>query len=201
MQDETLYLFPTPVYITEIGRDFSVEEKNSIEEYVNDSKKYIGNSMSNNSYILDDARLSNLKNLFIDKVNLYVTDVLEISDIDPYITQSWISSSTYGGFHPEHYHPNSFFTGIVYVSASSSDATVFRRPFFTPQLQFRKNTPTINNADIWSIQAKVGRIVLFPSHLMHYVPVVKSETRTTISFNVFAKGSFGSDSSLDRVTI
>jgi hypothetical protein len=201
MNDEMLYLFPTPVYASYIGRAFSEEERNIFEEYIEDSKISLGNKMSNNSYVLDDVRLSGLRDIIMDKVNLYISKQLEILDIEPYITQSWISSSTFGGFHPEHYHPNSFFTGIIYVSASSLDSTVFKRPFFTPQLQFRKNNPTINNADMWPIKAEVGKIVLFPSHLIHFVPKVFSAKRTTISFNIFAKGSFGSDYYLDHLNI
>ena len=50
------------------------------------------------------------------------------------------------------------------------------------------------NTPEWSFTVKNNLLLLFPSWMVHYVPVnesARNEPRKTIAFNIFAKGRFG----------
>ena len=57
---------------------------------------------------------------------------------------------------------------------------------------FEKLNNNIFNSDTWWYPAKVGTLLLFPSHLEHSVPELEAEKdRYSLSFNTFFKGELG----------
>lgn len=200
-ESNTKYIFPTPIYISNIGRSFTNQEKITIEEFVEDSTFYHSNAFSNNKFILNDKNLSLLKKNCEEHISNFILNDLFITDVQPYITQSWTTISKQNGWHYEHYHPNSLFSGILYVSGSNEDFTLFSRPRNVSQMQLRKNKQTDENRDIFSVNLETGKIVIFPSYLYHSVPKVFSEKRVVISFNIFVKGELGSESNADYLSL
>ena len=102
-----------------------------------------------------------------------------------------------GEFHHKHEHPNSFISGVLYIHTDSTkDKITFHRSGYK-QLQLATDTFDIYNSDSWWFNVKTGGLVLFPSSLTHHVEdVVADETRISLAFNSFIKGTLGDNRSL-----
>ena len=61
---------------------------------------------------------------------------------------------------------------------------------------------TLLNADSWYFTVESMQLVLFPSNLLHMVETVQSdETRVSLAFNTFFKGTIGSQKELTELKI
>jgi len=104
-----------------------------------------------------------------------------------WITQMWANRYTpvegkEGGSIKAHFHSNSLLSGVVYFTDSSP--TRFFKHDKTPTLIQTKNentTPFIT--EIFTVDAIKGRLVFFPSYLIHDSQPCDKE-RITISFNL-----------------
>jgi hypothetical protein len=70
---EIFQIFPTSVYRTSLNREFLQPEKKILFDEKNFLKKNIGNKTSNNTYILKNKKLSNLKKFIDLHINIYFT--------------------------------------------------------------------------------------------------------------------------------
>lgn len=103
------------------------------------------------------------------------------------ITGCWANISPAGAPHPPHFHANNFLSGVYYVQTQpGADRITFHEP--RPQLDIiapRTKKPTKYTAMIQEVQAKPGRLVIFPAWLTHSVPTNESQNlRISISFNI-----------------
>jgi uncharacterized protein (TIGR02466 family) len=196
-------LFPTPVMFTELNREFTKKElnfvsKNGKEEMTN---KNIGNVTSNNNYILEAPELENLKKYITATINQYIKKVYKPKyDVQGFITQSWLNYTNKGEFHHKHEHPNSFVSGVLYIQTDETkDKITFHKSGYK-QLQLATDTFDIYNSDSWWFNVKNRGIVLFPSSLTHHVEnVTADETRISLAFNTFIKGTFGDNKALTEL--
>jgi uncharacterized protein (TIGR02466 family) len=200
-EKNTKYIFPIPIYISNIGRSFTEQELLAIDEFTKDSTFYQSNYFSNNKFIFNNKSLFSLKKDCEKHVSNFILNDLSILDVQPYITQSWVTLSQINGWHYEHCHPNSLFSGILYVCGSDEDFTSFRRPKLSPQLQLRTASEINENSDVFCVKLETGKIVIFPSYLHHSVPKVFSDSRIAIAFNVFVRGELGSEFSADYLSL
>ena len=89
---QTHGLFPIPVYMTDIDRDFTEKEL----QFVKDQKKHCvensGNIHTKDNYILNRPEFKDIKN-FIDEVcQSYLDNIIcPKEDIEIYVTQSWLN--------------------------------------------------------------------------------------------------------------
>lgn len=198
---EVFNLFPTPLGIYEIGRNFTSKELKFIKSQK--TTKNTGNFVSANNNILDKKELKNIKDFLEEAVIFYLHTIYAPSnDVGLRITQSWCNYTEPGQFHHKHAHPNSFISGVLYIQA---EKTVDRIYFFKDAWQQLK-TPTKEfntyNSDSWWMEAYTGRLFLFPSHLVHMVePSQGGDTRISLSFNTFPVGNFGDDVALTGLTL
>ncbi|MEM7225518.1 MAG: 2OG-Fe(II) oxygenase family protein [Pseudomonadota bacterium] len=116
-----------------------------------------------------------------------VISLLEIKHEAFAITGCWANINPKGAFHMPHVHPNNFLSGIYYAqSQPGADSVSFHDPrpqlgIFKPEVA-REN---IYNSIIRSLPIKPGRIMMFPSWLVHSVTVNRSDQlRISISFNI-----------------
>ena len=190
-------VFPTPLYFNYLERPFH----NTETECFNDVLKYlranIGNRSSVSSFVLDDERLSDLKEWCESCLHDYFNNVLHVKDdITPYITSSWLNSTAKGQFHHEHFHTNSIVSAVFYIDTNEgTDKIVFHKPNTNPiSINVKNDEFNQYNSESCSIVAQTGMLILFPSSLRHSVPSVTSdETRVSLSFNTFVKGSLGDE--------
>jgi hypothetical protein len=141
-------LFPTPVMFNSIGREFTKEELAYIESHSTSTNRNVGNVTSNNNYILEEPEMANLKKFVTEQLNEYIKRVYKPKyPAEAFVTQSWLNWTKKGEFHHKHEHPNSFISGVLYISTDSTkDKITFHRAGYK-QLQLMTDTFDIYNSD------------------------------------------------------
>lgn len=139
----------------------------------------------------------NLKNLY-----LWINECIDQFhksfqfDCDEFkIMISWANKTAPGGEHHVHTHPNSYVSGIYYISSKGSP-TAFSDPRLTMN-SLIVGTPTNWLLRPWISESQDGTLLLFPSWLEHYtIPAAGSDEddafRYTISLNVIPTGKVNS---------
>ena len=183
-------LFPKPVSIFQLNRDFSKKEIKIINQKLETVYQNVGNKTSKDSQVLDHDNLINLKEFCLDALNQFTIAVFG-NQIDLRITQSWLNIAKKNEYHHKHYHPNSFISGVLYVDTNELDKIYFHNPE-KRQFAHDSKTYTIHNSDNWWLPATKGSLVLFMSSLEHSVDAVQSDKRISLSFNTFFDSDFGS---------
>jgi|TARA_R100001244_G_scaffold3172_1_gene4532 uncharacterized protein (TIGR02466 family) len=199
-------LFPEPIYFATLERELTKGELKEINKQKTLTYKNVGNITSKDTYVLNNKALKNLKKDLYTKVMDYFDKVIcTDNSITPYITQSWLNYTKTNEFHHMHQHPNSFVSGVFYVAADDKvDKIVFRKPPVGPDKQIKLGIAKYNtfNSQTWFYMVKTGDIVLFPSHLSHGVDKKKeTNTRISLSFNVFFKGTIGNKIQLTELVL
>jgi hypothetical protein len=196
-------IFQIPIYRNILSRDFSKQELNFVNKTKEDVFKNRGNVTSNDTYILNKPAFKNLKKELDLMVQDYFNKVLCVpSCIIPYITQSWLNYTEVNEYHHEHHHPNSLVSGVIYLNAdSNTDKITFsRREKTVIELDFED--VNLYNAPFWDIPVKTGHVVLFPSTLGHMVTTKEgNNSRVSLAFNTFVKGTIGTGFSLKKLIL
>jgi uncharacterized protein (TIGR02466 family) len=196
-------IFPTVVTFDTLEREFTQEEKDFFEKISKDTYKNIGNTTSTNNYLLNEPEMANIKTFIQSCVNGYLDTVCNLADGHHMeITQSWTNYSEKGQFHSRHWHENSFLSGVFYINAKKDLDKIY---FFNSQKQQIKpeiKEWTVLNSPSWFFPVESMQLVLFPSTLEHMVQTVESdETRVSLAFNTFFKGTIGSNKNLTELKI
>jgi len=197
-------IFPQPVYFSKLERALTTEELKTIDAYKAKTYKNDGNTTSNDNTVLENKTLQNLKKDLNKKIINYFNEVVCTSNsITPYITQSWINYTETDQFHHKHSHSNSYISGVFYIDAQKEvDSIIFYKPYAdeTIELDITKYNPF--NSTSCSFPVETGNIFLFRSSLIHGVNKKKgTNTRISLSFNVFLKGTIGNNKLLTELTL
>lgn len=198
---QIISLFPTAVGMFDLGRDLTKPERDLLLNQ--DMTPNMGNTTSKNRFILREKKLKDLREFIQKSINTYFEEIVAPSkEVSLYITQSWVNYSNPGQWHHSHEHPNSFLSGVFYVqSDDEKDRIVFENNRYQ-QIQFPTEKWNLYNSTSWWLEAKQGRLVIFPSSLRHSVNVVEAQkTRVSLSFNTFAKGLIGSEENLTALEV
>jgi len=193
MQSPVIYpLFSAPVYV-QFGLEFNVSD-NTLKELEQLPGLGPDCGLSQNIDVLDRPDLANIRNLCEQHLQLYVENICGY-DNDIRITTSWMSRNPPGVDHPPHNHPNSLFSGCLYLKSSPDNKfNLHGQNHFTKHWPFTYNIKTNNiyNSDDWWIPVDTGTLVIFPSNLQHSAgPNQLDETRVVLCFNSFIKGTLG----------
>ena len=196
-------IFPRPIYLSKLERALTKEELKTINKYKKETYKNEGNITSNDNYVLENKTLKNLKKDLNKMVIDYFDKVICTSNsIIPYITQSWINYTEADQFHHRHSHPNSYVSGVFYIDVKKEiDQIIFYRP---GHKTFELSVARYNdfNSSSWWCSVQTGDVILFPSSLDHGVDKKKgTNTRISLSFNVFMKGKIGDNSDLTELVL
>jgi uncharacterized protein (TIGR02466 family) len=196
-------IFPTPVYISKLDRDLTKKELSFIDKSKLDFYKNEGNITSKDNYILNQKVFSKLKEDLDLRVQDYFKKVLSTTDaVTPFITQSWLNYTETKQYHHKHQHPNSLVSGVFYVNCHEE---LDKIKFFNDGYKTIK--PEIKdwnlyNSESWWFTVKTGDIILFPSSLTHMVENKEgTNTRISLAFNVFIKGTIGNNKNLTELII
>lgn len=138
---------------------------------------------------------------FFDESLIQVRDKFLIPSLELPIVACWVNKSSKIGAHHYHYHPNSFISGIFYLTTHDDTETTFTMPnpwynlFSNEMFIFNKLGNSFDESFpvlVGKVKPTKGKLVLFPSNIKHKVsPNIKKEIRYTISFNTFFSGKFG----------
>jgi len=199
-------IFPTPIYTTKIDRGFTKQEL----EFVKQQKKHCTNNQGNintkDNYILNRKEFKNIKK-FLDKhcKNYLDTVICPKNNIEIYITQSWLNYTEANQYHHRHEHPNSVVSGVFYFDSDIKNDKIL----FSHSRGYQQIRPTIDktkfnvwNSETWFFPVETGNLFMFPSSTTHQVETKKGiNTRISLAFNTFYKGSIGSDIELTELIL
>ena len=186
-------IFPVPLYKSKLSRKFTKAELHFIEKMRAKSRPNMGNTTTSDSYILNRRSFSILKK----EIDLFIEDyfakiIFPPKAISPYITQSWLNYTEINEHHHPHHHSNSYLSGILYIAADKDHDNVTFGHNRYDQINISPTQGNEFNSIILSFPVETGEIIIFPSSLMHSVPVKKGKNRRiSLSFNVFVKGNLG----------
>jgi uncharacterized protein (TIGR02466 family) len=199
-------IFPTPIYTTKIDRGFTKQEL----QFVKQQKKHCTNNQGNintkDNYILNRKEFKNIKK-FLDKhcKNYLDTVICPKNNIEIYITQSWLNYTEANQYHHRHEHPNSVVSGVFYFDSDIKNDKIL----FSHSRGYQQIRPTIDktkfnvwNSETWFFPVETGNLFMFPSSTTHQVETKKGiNTRISLAFNTFYKGSIGSDIELTELIL
>jgi len=197
-------LFSTPIYTTKINRPFTKQEL----QFVKEQKKYCFNNTGNihtkDNYILNRKEFKNIKK-FLDKhCKEYLDTVIcAKNNLELYITQSWLNYTETNQYHHQHAHPNSAISGVLYFDSDiKNDKILFSHPISYQQMRPETEKWNLWNSKTWFFPVETGNLFMFPSSTIHQVETKQgNNTRISLAFNTFYKGSIGSNHALTELIL
>ena len=196
-------IFPTPIYTSKLNRELTPLELKFVDKSKKDFYKNEGNITTNNNYILNEKPFANVKKELDLRVQDYFDKIISpANNIAPYITQSWLNYTETNQYHHKHAHPNSLVSGVFYINCHEEHDKI---KFFNDNYKTIKPEVkdwNIWNSDSWWFSVKTGDIILFPSSLSHMVETKQGDnTRISLAFNTFIKGTVGRNKSLTELIL
>ena len=203
---EIIPLFPTPVFLTNINRDFTKDELQLFfEDILMRKEGNMSNHQSKDSYLFDihTDTLGDIKKFCEYQLKNYLE---EIEGVDTNlatlrITQSWLNKNKPNEWHPIHHHSNCYLSGVLYISCLPNDYINLtnRSNGNYDNMEFPKKKNTIWNSNGAVVDVKEGDLILFPSWIPHSVNrnETKNRERISLAFNTFPIGEIGN---YDNVT-
>ena len=199
-------IFPTPIYTTKMDRGFTKQELQFVKQQKKHCKNNQGNVNTKDNYILNRKEFKNIKK-FLDKCckNYLDTVICPKDNIELYITQSWLNYTEANQYHHKHEHPNSVVSGVLYFDSDKKNDKIL----FSHSKGYQQISPTIDkekfnlwNSGTWFFSVETGNLFMFPSSTTHQVETKKgNNTRISLAFNTFYKGSVGSNTELTELIL
>jgi len=197
-------IFPTPIYMSKLDRALTPLELKFVDKSKKDFYKNDGNITSNNNYILNKKPFTNIKKELDKRVQDYFDKVLSTTDaVTPYITQSWLNYTETNQYHHKHQHPNSLVSGVLYIDSDEKfDKIYFYRDNIYKTIKPQTKDWNLWNSESWWFPVKTGDIIMFPSSLTHMVETKQgTNTRISLAFNTFIKGTVGDNKQLTELIL
>ena len=199
-------IFPTPIYTTKIDRGFTKQELNFVKQQKKHCTNNQGNINTKDNYILNRKEFKNIKK-FLDKhcKDYLDTIICPKNNIELYITQSWLNYTEANQYHHRHEHPNSVVSGVLYFDSDIKNDKIL----FSNSRGYQQISPEIDktkfnlwNSGTWFFPVETGNLFMFPSSTTHQVETKKgNNTRISLAFNTFYKGSIGSNLNLTELIL
>ena len=199
-------IFPIPIYTTKIDRGFTKQELNFVKQQKKHCTNNRGNINTKDNYILNRKEFKNIKK-FLDKhCKEYLDTVIcPKNNIELYITQSWLNYTEANQYHHKHEHPNSVVSGVLYFDSDvKNDKILFSHSKGYQQISPETDKEKFNlwNSGTWFFPVETGNLFMFPSSTTHQVETKQgNNTRISLAFNTFYKGSVGSNTELTELIL
>tara|TARA_R100001369_G_C3265903_1_gene159057 strand:+ start:91 stop:723 length:633 start_codon:yes stop_codon:yes gene_type:complete len=198
-------LFPTPIYTTKIDREFTKQELQFVNNQKNKCTQNKGNINTKDNYILNRKEFKNI-NKFLEKhcQNYLDTIICPKNNIKLHVTQSWLNYTEKDQYHHQHAHPNSVVSGVLYFdSDKENDKILFSNTGYKQIVPIINDTKfNLWNSATWFFPVETGDLFMFPSSTTHQVEIKQgSNTRISLSFNTFYKGTLGSNKNLTELIL
>jgi len=197
-------LFPIPIYMSNIDRTFTKQELQFVDNQKNKCSKNSGNINTKDNYILNRKEFKNIKKFLDQCCKDYLEKIISPkNNIELYITQSWLNYTEENQHHHIHAHPNSVVSGVLYFDCDKeNDKIKFSNPVGYQQIKPETKDFNIWNSETWWFALETGQLVMFPSSTTHQVDTKKgTNTRVSLSFNTFYKGTIGSNNNLTELIL
>jgi len=186
-------LFPTCLFtgkLSDIGACDRAEKK------IRELRKSGRGSFDLSAYVTPDDiwKLDELKALvdLIMKESTEVMNFYKIKRNSHYISNMWANITHPNHRHHLHIHPNCLLSGLLYVTTPQDcGPTVFEDPRPGARIiepEYTEMNPA--NSNRFVVPAEKGRLLLWPSYLLHAVEAgrsVSAEERIVIAFNIMIR--------------
>ena len=187
-------ILPTTLYRENIGEQFANEFETLMKDEIVERGPNMPHHFSASRYVLSAPQYDKIRSYIEALITRYYREILDIDGFGM-ITQSWVNVNKPNEFTHRHVHPNSFVSGVLYLSVQGQNAGIM---FHKPQHQSNNGTYTLQpkstgkDAQSEMVSVKNGDLVIFPSFLMHSVPKNTTDTdRWSLAFNSLTKDTVG----------
>lgn len=165
--------------------EYSYEYKNQFPSVI---KSNYGGWQSD-TLILQNPEIGKLIDVILDKVNCVKKELGLKESVDLYVNNIWININSKGTFNRPHIHPDCLLSGVYYVSTPKDCGGIsFLHPAKNQQYHIEDGIVeefTNFSAASWAVDPEVGKLVIFPAWLEHYVEVNQNnDDRISIAFNI-----------------
>jgi uncharacterized protein (TIGR02466 family) len=201
-QVEIIPLFPTPVVVINIGRDFTKDELQLFLKDIpmmKDKGRRMQNHGSVNLTLFDTfaEELTDIRNFCEYQFEQYIENIdganPDIAGLR--ITQAWLNNNKPTEQHHLHYHPNSYLSGVLYIKCLPNDHINFenRSEGNYNNMRFQMEKINVWNSSGRTVNVIEGDLILFPSWMLHSVSrnETKNKERISLAFNTFPIGEMG----------
>jgi uncharacterized protein (TIGR02466 family) len=186
--------FPTPIYIADISHPTLNQELE--RDIISWSNKDKGIKRSNikawHSHSNMHEKLEYMK--LVDVLYEHQRTIYDQEHLDskPYLINMWANINPPGGMNKAHQHPNSLWSGVYYIKAPKNCGHL---KIEDPRLAAAMSMPKHKSGKLperllreHGYEPKDGRLIMFPSWLMHSVnPNESNDIRISVSFNFMQK--------------
>ena len=182
-----IQLFPTLIYDVECS------------DLIDDVLEEFNKSTWENDWCNRNDNVFSLKNnkKLVKKIEGIVNESLsEIEYTVPLkMSTSWFTRIPHGAIGKNHYHTNSFYSGIFYFQDDNSRLVVTKE---LPQIHVpfkTKNFGLVAAGDV-GLEAIKGHMLLIPGYIRHYIELnINNKNRNSLAMNFMPKGFCYADDS------
>ena len=189
--------FPTPIYIADIKHPtLNQELEKDIVSWSNQDKGITRTNVKGWHSTTDMHLRPEYKNLvdMLYEAQRTIYDQ-EHLDSEPFLGNMWANINPPKSMNRSHQHPNSLWSGVYYVKAPKNcghlkvDDPRASASMIRPKQKEGQLPPRLYRETHY--EPKDGRLIMFPSWLLHCVdPNESNEIRISVSFNFLQKGMF-----------
>jgi len=205
-----LPLFSKVIYANDLNIDTTKVLKELKENFETSGYKYLTDGNLNislvgsNKSILENKNFKSLKIIIEKEFKKYAQNVLRYENKFK-ITTSWVTKSKPNQESNYHNHNNCMFSGVLYLKADENSGGIDFLNFENNRFLLKAKDYNIFNGRNYTLDAKQGRILFFPSEMYHKILKNKSqEDRYSLAFNFMPIGNIGNlkdDSHLKNLNI
>lgn len=189
-------IFPSPVGVINTDQQDLCSHCGQLvlNQMTDHDKEFLKNhrEWTTNDTLHIDPNFKKLRNLIDSEVERFCKDIMGInSNTDLTMTGMWANVRLGGSRHHMHLHPNSFISGVIYLSAPVEDgddpgSILFAdpRPAKMFNADFKTDGPLSYRS--WWYTPALGKLLIFPSWLEHGTHdgnFDNSKRRISLSFN------------------
>jgi len=188
----TNLIFPVPVHQFDVN-EFGIIQKELID-YVYEMKEKdpVGNTISNRrGWQSSCFSIHNEDDILQKFLTNCLSEFPPIKKSVKLFVSAWVNINPPDAFNMKHDHPTSDLSGVLWIKApkdcgnimfSSPSSFAIHTEIDSYKEEFKKDN---NYFYSYYFTPTEGRIIVFPSHLQHYVDFNKSnEDRISVSFNI-----------------
>lgn len=198
---ETIGMFPKPLFmsaVTEVEMEDIEKELPNLEWL----KTAAGSVITEDRTVLEEPQFETLRKEIEEEIlPAFVEEFLGL-DLKMRITQSWFESQPQGGAIPQRKHPNSVFTGVLFLAEEPLPMTFIDEILGGWDLTAQVKPDTLNwaNTPEYVNSPRQGTIFIFPSNVYNFIRANESEDEKTIlTFNTFFASDIGDESLKNEV--
>lgn len=195
-----------PVFVTNLLNDERITEDEyeiltSIQMEKREEDKTYSTQLSKSSHILDDSRLSKIKETKLKYIDHYLKNIVGVNN-NFSMTSSWLTLNQNGSAHERHSHGNVILSCVLYFCENLSDEVMASfylsqkgTDFIFQNFQFQYDIRSYNeyNSPSLSLPTRTNLLVIFPGWMLHGSEPTKNTTkRYCIGSNYFLNDHVGS---------